>query len=97
MVLGNLSIKNCLKTAPLVRWAVFKSQFCGFSALFSNEGSTLMFRIGFVFIFFGITAFLLFTPAHTSGKIALAIMSVIFILVGMLYVWVGIQKIKNDK
>ena len=56
-----------------------------------------MFRIGTVFIFFGTTAILLYMPAHTSGKIALGIMSATFILVGIFYIWVGAQKMSDDE
>ena len=56
-----------------------------------------MFKTGLVFIAFGVISFIFFTPHHVSGKIALAIMSIIFVLVGALFVWVGIQEIKDDE
>ena len=56
-----------------------------------------MFRAGLAFISFGVVAFVLFTPAHISGKIALGVMSIIFILVGGLFVWVWTQEFKDDE
>jgi hypothetical protein len=52
-------------------------------------------QIGLSFIGFGVFSFFLFNPANMSGKVAVAIMSIIFVLVGALFVWVAMQD--NDE
>ena len=47
--------------------------------------------LGLTFIAFGVTSIITFSPDDTAGRVAVVIMCVIFILVGLLYGWMGIK------